>query len=283
MRKLLLFGLLVVKHYRKFGLEGIRFIYKRLFLKRRQICFRHPGWKYPLYLRNDTSDIHTFYQVVYDEDYKIELGFEPRVIVDLGANVGLASIYFANRYPQASIFAVEPEPANFAAMQVNTAPYANIRCFNYGAWSKTAQLLVEDSGWGHWAFKVKEVDYVNEQTIPAISVEALMRENQLAEIDVLKIDIEGSEKELFEENYEPWLANTKVIIIELHDNFRAGASASFFKALTRYDFRMTHREENVICYLNPNYPIEYPERTNRSYHLFMEKFLLRRYDRGRNA
>ena len=53
-------------------------------------------------------------------------------------------------------------------------------------------------------------------------------------IDILKIDIEGAEKELFMDNYKTWLGKTKVIVIELHDRLDKEISGIFFKAVNNY-------------------------------------------------
>lgn len=97
---------------------------------------------------------------------------------------------------------------------------------------------------------VEEVDFCNEDTVSAISILDIMDFYKIEYIDILKIDIEGSEMELFENNYEGWLSKTKVLIIELHDSKRNGASKSFFKAISNYNFTMIIKEENLIFYLN---------------------------------
>jgi hypothetical protein len=74
-----------------------------------------------------------------------------------------------------------------------------------------------------------------------------MRQHQCEKIDILKIDIEGSEKELFESDYETWLPKVTTLIIELHDRMREGSSLSFFRALTKYNFRLAVKGENLIC------------------------------------
>jgi len=77
-----------------------------------------------------------------------------------------------------------------------------------------------------------------------------MERFQLEEIDLLKIDIEGAEKELFSTNYESWLPKTKVLYIELHDRYRKGTATSFFKAICQYDFSIFLGRENLICIRN---------------------------------
>jgi hypothetical protein len=69
--------------------------------------------KYPFRVRLKTSDVKAFEQVIYEKEYEMALSRPPSVILDAGANIGLASIYFANRYPNAKIIAVEPEKSNF--------------------------------------------------------------------------------------------------------------------------------------------------------------------------
>lgn len=55
------------------------------------ICFDSKEIKHPIYLRNNTSDIPTFYQVFYRLDYELDYKNIPEVIVDCGANIGLSA------------------------------------------------------------------------------------------------------------------------------------------------------------------------------------------------
>ena len=65
-------------------------------------------------------------------------------------------------------------------------------------------------------------------------------------IDVLKLDIEGSEKEVFEEGYENWLPKTKLLLVELHDKMKKGCSRSVLNAVNKYDFSFDIKGENII-------------------------------------
>ena len=70
-------------------------------------------------------------------------------------------------------------------------------------------------------------------------------------LDILKIDIEGAEHELFKNNYDTWLPNTRCLIIELHDRMRNRSSQNFFKAISKYDFSYSHQGENLV-FINNN-------------------------------
>src|SRR5688572_6156510 len=94
----------LAKHY---GVKGV-LIYIRLklgFTKGINV----PHVLHPINLRKGTSDIPTFQEIFTYDEYEVKLDFSPATIIDAGANVGLASIYFANKYPKASVFCVEPE------------------------------------------------------------------------------------------------------------------------------------------------------------------------------
>jgi hypothetical protein len=67
------------------------------------------------------------------------------------------------------------------------------------------------------------------------------------EIDLLKIDIEGAEAELFSTNYESWLPKTRVIVIELHD---ANCTKIVKTVLSQYNFREINFSESVGVYFN---------------------------------
>ena len=202
---------------------------------------------HPIYLRNNTSDIDTFYQLFYDKEYDIKFEQDPKVIVDCGANIGLASIYLKNRYPNAKIIAIEPESSNYELLVKNTEQYPDIHCLKAGIWNRTTNLKIKDIGLGNWGFITEEVDYEDSSTVKAISIDRIMEQYGLDKIDVLKVDIEGSEKELFEKNCELWLPKVKAVVVELHDGMKEGCSMSFFGAMLHYKFKMQMKGENVIC------------------------------------
>jgi FkbM family methyltransferase len=127
-----------------------------------------------------------------------------------------------------------------------------VQCLQNGVWNKSANLQVVDKlGLGeHWSFMTDEVPFKTENSITSITIDDVMKQYQIEEIDLLKIDIEGAEKELFFDNYENWLPKTKVLYIELHDRIRKGTATSFFKAISQYDFSIYLARETLICIRN---------------------------------
>jgi FkbM family methyltransferase len=118
-----------------------------------------------------------------------------------------------------------------------------------GIWYKETNLEIIDNGEGKWAFVTREVDYQNKNTISAISINDISRQFSLKNLDIVKIDIEGSEKVVFSNNYDEWLGKTKLVIIELHDKLEHGTSHAFFNAMRNYDYTMDIKGENIFCRL----------------------------------
>lgn len=241
----------IIEYKLRFGFRGMFFLLKRTIRKNGIVKFLHPEFcSKPIFLRNNTTDITMFHQVIYNLDYNFDYGFEPKVVLDCGANIGLASVYFKNKFPASKVISIEPEQSNFDLLVRNTQEYDNVFCLKYGLWNATCHLNIEDKGLGNCGFIVSETDACGPHTIKAITISEIMQQYNLDLIDILKIDIEGSEKELFESGYENWLPKTRVIIIELHDNLKLGAAESFFKALSNYNYTLTISGENVIVFMN---------------------------------
>ncbi len=207
--------------------------------------------KHPVFLRNIRSDELMFEQLFISKDYAVNVPFEPETIIDLGANVGFASIYFANRFPNSRIIALEPETANFQAAQKNVQPYKNIQLLHAAVWNKEMEVDVVDNGYGEAAFMIEENAEIATNKVPAYTIPHLM---QMAgaknHVDIIKMDIEGSEKDLFEFGYEEWLPNVKLLIVETHDRYKPGCSNALFKAVGKYDFSLELSGENMILYNN---------------------------------
>ncbi len=236
--------------YRRFGWKGISIVYRQKLQKKKIIRFKYlKEFLQPVYLRKGKSDFPVFESVLVNRCYDIDYNIDPQIIFDCGANIGLTSIFYANKFPKAKVISIEPETTNFELLKKNTEQYLNIHVYQYGLWNKAATLKMEDKGYGEWGFTAKEVPNGTPGGIQAVSIPDLMQQQQIDSIDILKIDIEGSEKELFESNCQTWLPKVKVIVIELHDRMREGTAASFFKALVNYNFTLEIKGENLICFM----------------------------------
>ena len=204
--------------------------------------------KYSFSFRNNPFDFATFEEVILKEDYNLTINFNPSTIIDGGANIGLTSVFFANKYPNADIVAVEPEEGNFEMLKKNTKNYGRISLIRSGIWSHSAILSVVDEGKGNNSFTVAEILSPKVDSINAISIYDIMQERSWDTIDILKLDIEGAEKNVFEKNFEQWLPRVKILIIEFHDRMVEGCSSTVLKALSNYSFRSEIKGENTIFY-----------------------------------
>ncbi len=208
-----------------------------------------PGLSAGVELRGLSSDAATFIQIFLrgDLDFAVP-GPAPQTIVDVGANIGLASLYLARRFPAARIVAIEFEAENFEQLRRNTAAYPNIECVHAGLWPHDGVVAVANPGAAKWAHVPTAAadDRGATEAVRAVSMETLMAERGIASIDLLKIDIEGSEYELFEAAPD-WMNRVRTVAIELHDHLRPGAGARFLAALRARPVLLASRGEYLIC------------------------------------
>lgn len=217
---------------------------------------RVPRAKFPVHYRKGTFDRYTLKEVFFYEEYNIDFPFsssDPIFIIDAGANIGFTSIYFSNKYPNATIVAIEPEAENFRYLKSNIEAYPNITGKQCALWSKRTHIEVRDIGFGVRGFVAVEVAKPSGQTVEALTISDIMGDREV--IDLLKIDIEGSEKVLFGSNYESWLPRVKCLVIELHDRMLPGCSKSVFTALCNYNFSCFTKGEN-LCFINEDFRSE---------------------------
>jgi FkbM family methyltransferase len=180
-----------------------------------------PKLAHAVRLRLHTSDTMVFGNVIMDEEYSFGLPSSANVIVDVGANVGLTPIYYAKMFPEARIFAIEAERSNFELMLKNVQPYLNITPIHAALWGSEGYISIADplpGAFGSWGFTVSS----KPGDVRAITIWSLIRDFGIDHIDLLKIDIEGAEKEVFEAC--DWQDRLDSIVIELHDRYTPGCS-----------------------------------------------------------
>lgn len=205
--------------------------------------------KYPFYLRLPSSDISTYRQIFIKKGYEFPVSQAPKVIIDAGANIGLASIYFSNKYPDARIISIEAEKSNFELLLQNVVHYNNITPVFAALWGEDKEINLIDPGSGKWGFRTQNKNLPNHNDsnichpIQGITINTLMKQYNLNHIDILKVDIEGAEREVFE-NADSWIDNVDVCIVELHDRFKPGCRESFYQATQDFENEWK-RGENI--------------------------------------
>jgi FkbM family methyltransferase len=206
-----------------------------------------PRLKHPIFLRAKTSDVIVFNQIFIDAELDFEVRNQPSRIVDAGANIGLASVYFASRFPNARIVALEVEQANFELLKRNTEHYPNITCLQKALWSGQKQLSIVNPTDEPWAFRVSEaVSGIETLSVMSLGVSDMMQEFDHQQIDLLKIDIEGAEKEIFQNGMDHWIGRVGMIAVELHDRIVPGCKKALEDGLSGRDYRMLVSGEYTI-------------------------------------
>jgi len=241
--------------------EAVRFAYLDFSSRTTAIELMHQGYPFPISLRGGTCDIRTFCQIIGTDGYQQELATEPSVIVDAGAHIGLASLWYANRYPDARIIALEPDRKNYQLLKRNTRFYPNIVALNAALWSSSGTVALTDPHEDSWAFQVRRQEdaSVSDVLVPSICLSDLMEDFNLDHIDLLKVDIEGAEKEVFEDSAE-WIDRVSAMVIELHDHLKSGCSRAFYSATAGFSDQVTGNGEITFVRRNPGFVARKPAR-----------------------
>lgn len=198
--------------------------------------------KYP------SSDLNVFYDVLEHRQYQPVVNLmkdtissrESIKIIDAGANVGYSTLFFKKEFPNSYIMAIEPEASNYSLLERNIKlnKCQNIILLKAGLWKNESYLEVQKNSKDkrEWAYYVKEVSHPTE--LKGFGVLDLMEKYTWEYIDLFKIDIEGGERYLFENEKQArgFLSKTKFIAIEIHDEFNIRDRINNYLADNGFEF-----------------------------------------------
>lgn len=229
--------------------EGVKIFKNLLFSKNGYFIIKSKVFKNDIFLRTDQSDPFIFEQIFCEQQYNYgqTLSKKDGWIIDAGANIGMAAIYFSILYPEAKILCLEPDKGNFDLLEKNTVNYPNIIRINAALWHKSELLNISNKTEKSAGFMIEHGSDDSTDLIKSKTVMELIDEYKIDNISLFKIDIEGSEKELFEFGADAWLPHTNTIIAELHDWLKKGTSQVFFKTMSSYNWLTYVKGENIIC------------------------------------
>lgn len=215
----------------------------------------HSGIK--LVLRDFShSDLDVFKQIFLKEEYKLIMNLLKEnhnhegkiVVIDAGANIGLTTLYLGEYLKNAFFYVIEPSKGNFDLLQRNLElnDYLNRSKLFQRALHCKMDLNFNISNdfrdmrdWGHTTV----LDESGE--IQSITIDKIIEDENLDGITLLKIDIEGAERFLFDDLSNcKFLEITKYIAIEVHEEFIS--QRKVIDTLINYGFLITVYEEFTI-------------------------------------
>lgn len=237
-------------------------------LRRPLIRLPVPGTSRTIRLRNNWSDIRTYNQIFIHREYDFsrlpQAAYFPSgpvaagaemvrtKIVDCGANIGCSVIWFATQFPGADIVAVEPDMANFRLLQQNVAEFAGVRLIHAALWSSVTSVMISNPDADPWAFHTEAIGGDVGQNISAVdtvTLDDLLTDDTPYSTIIVKIDIEGAEREVFSKNTS-WLEAVDLLMIEIHDWLYPGEGngRKFFSALVSKPLDYILHGENLFCF-----------------------------------
>jgi FkbM family methyltransferase len=206
----------------------------------------------PIYIRPGESDLEVVHEVFFARHFDIKpeavrnrirgryteiigSGKLP-IIIDAGANIGASTIWFARQYPQARIAAVEPDPGNLAMLKRNIGPYSNCSIVDAAIGAEPGFASLSNSG-EQLAWSVQTTR--SSAGVPVVTVDDAFKSSGGDEPFIVKIDIEGFERDLFASNLD-WLDRTYVVFVEPHDWMFPGErpSGPLQQAMARRPFEL---------------------------------------------
>ena len=178
----------------------------------------------PLYYRPGTIDTELIYRILLKPEGKREYEFpfpvEPKVILDLGANIGVTARLLAERYTEAEIHCFEPVPENLELLRRNVSPLPRVHVHEVALGKREGRrtMLYSDdpTNFGGFSFHEPGSDPDKSLKVPVREVNSYLESLGIEQADVMKIDTEGSEHEILTALDRRFLDGVTWIFGELH-------------------------------------------------------------------
>jgi FkbM family methyltransferase len=208
----------------------------------------------PIQLRQATSDFFVVRQIYEEGEYEPAKQWRlppGSTLVDLGGNVGLATLYLDSVFPGIKVLSVEPDESNRRLLEANCRHLIDAgRMTVVGAFVAAQDGAAGiDRGDDNWGFK-KIGAPAGGEVIACYSVPTLLARSGIDGVDLLKCDVEGTEAELFK-NCSRWIGRVKHLVVETHAPYKLSDLYAELRA-AGWDFEVTAEREDPftgLCFL----------------------------------
>ncbi len=208
-----------------------------------------------IHLRYPASESMDFcFDEVYSkQDYPFLpfLNPESTAVVDVGANVGFASIWFALLYPTRTVYAFEIGREALGYLEDNARQVTNLRTFSYGWYDRDAEVdLFLGSSSCHHSIGGSSLTTSKRELTRVRRASAVLGELGITRIALLKVDTEGSEVAIFRD-LEPLLDQIDSVFFEYHSEAdRIEIDRLLSPRFTLYSGRVLHAHRGSFGYVS---------------------------------
>lgn len=164
------------------------------------------------------------------------------LIIDAGSNVGYSTLFFADNFPSATVIGVEPDSECVSMSRANCAGNSRIKIVNAALWWHSNGVQLNNLEGPSWARRVSD-----HGSTPSTTLESLISKIPNARPLLLKMDIEGAEREVCTFSGEA-IRQFPCIMIEPHDWMMPGAGclATLYSAICVKEMDTLIAGENLI-------------------------------------
>jgi FkbM family methyltransferase len=162
---------------------------------------------------SDGSELAVIWSIFITGEYAALDVRGARTIVDLGANIGVTTLWFRSLNRDARIVSVEPDPRTFEKLRLNVAHDPLVTCVN-AAIVPVSGPVTFTSAAESWVSRVGGSASASAREVPGITLDELLANEGIGAMDILKVDIEGMEYSVLPQASS--LANAGQVIGELH-------------------------------------------------------------------
>lgn len=165
---------------------------------------------------SDRFELGTLNDIFVKGEYVFDYAGDQKVILDLGANIGDTAVFYTILFPNAKIYAVEPNVNVLSKLEKNTKNFPNIKICKCAVSDKTGKINLHFGG-SHLGSSILERAQNKESVeVDVFSLEDFCKKENIVHVDILKFDIEGAEEYLLQSEF----IKTKVrnVVGEMHDD-----------------------------------------------------------------
>jgi FkbM family methyltransferase len=187
---------------------------------------------------NTFHDLVTTWVIFFREEYKVPQ--EARIVIDAGANIGVFSIYSAQKNTK-KIYAIEPFPETYSLLAKNIALNHLEKKVVLNSVALSAKSGLRNMDLSEGPSQSRGLLDKNQKTtgleVQSMTLEDFLKSIAVDKVDLLKIDIEGGEHEVFHSSSNETLEKIQSIAMEYHPN---GSKIELFDRLKQANFKLNY-------------------------------------------